>query len=98
MKVTKVKPVSNITNITRRDKPFEGSDSLMEFHRAKAKASLSEAYKDADYATPISRTNSEWEDFVEFAKGLAIVVPLIALLMYFAYSVFTALGILVVRV
>jgi hypothetical protein len=103
-------PVSDITNkptgvatqkvrkVQRLDKPFEGSDTLMDFHRAKAKSSISEACKDADYATAGWRELSEWEDFKKFSTDLVIVIPLICLCLYMVYEIFVAMGIVVVRV
>lgn len=103
METSKQDVRSNVTtqkvrSVKRLDKPYEGGDVLMDWHRAKAKSSLSEAYKDATYATAGWKTQSEWDDFVKFVKDTLIVVPLLALFMYFSYLVLTALDILVVRV
>lgn len=100
-KVTPVVPVSKVTNkvksVERLAKPYEGGDTLMEWHKAKAKSSLSEAYKDADYATAMWKFNSEWDDFIQFVKDFAITLPFIALAFYIVYEVFVAMGILVIR-
>lgn len=108
--ITKQKPRSNVTtgitgvatqkvrSVSRLATPYKGGDTLMDWHRAKAKGSLSEAYRDADYATPIWKCSSEWDDFVQFAKDLVITLPFIALAFYIVYEVFVAMGILVVRV
>ena len=102
-------PVSNITNnstgvatqkvrsVGRLAKPYEGADSLMEWHKEKTKSSMSEAYRDADYATAGWRFNSEWDDFIQFVKDTLIVIPFIALAFYIVYEVFVAMGILVIR-
>jgi len=106
----KSKSSSNVTNnstgvatqkvksVSRLDTPYKGGDVLMDWHRAKAKSSLSETYRDADYATAMWKTNSEWDDFVQFSKDLAITLPFIGLCLYIVYEVFVSMGILVVRV
>ena len=103
-------PVSNITNkitgvatqkvksVSRLPEPYKGGDTLMDWHRAKAKSSLSETCKGADYATPMWKFNSEWDDFVQFMKDCLIVIPLIGLCLYIVYELFVSMGILVVRV
>lgn len=102
METSKQDVVSKVTNmkvrsVSRLAKPYEGGDVLMEWHRAKAKSSLSEAYKDATYATAGWKTSSEWDDFIQFVKDLAITLPFIALAFYIVYEVFVAMGILVIR-
>lgn len=94
--------VSNVTNmkvrsVSRLAKPYEGGDVLMDWHRAKAKSSLSEAYKDATYATAGWKTTSEWDDFVQFAKDCLFVIPFLGLFMYLAYEFLVYLDVLVVR-
>jgi hypothetical protein len=104
-KVTNKKPKEESTGVAtqkvrsvgRLAKPFEGADSLMEWHKEKTKSSMSEAYRDADYATAGWRFNSEWDDFVQFVKDTLIVIPFIALAFYIVYEVFVYLDILVVR-
>lgn len=108
--ITKQKPRSNVTtgitgvatqkvrSVSRLATPYKGGDVVMDWHRVKAKGSLSETYKDADYATPIWKCNSEWDDFVQFVKDTLIVIPLLALFLFFVYAVFVYLDILVVRV
>jgi hypothetical protein len=105
----KSKEVSNVTNkptgvatqkvrsVSRLAKPYEGGDTLMDWHRAKAKSSLSEAYKDATYATAGWRCNSEWDDFVQFVKDTLIVIPFLAIACYIVYEIFVSMGFLVVR-
>jgi hypothetical protein len=107
--ITREKPSSNVTNkitgvatqkvksVSRLPTPYKGGDTLMDWHRAKAKSSLSEAYRDADYATAGWKTNSEWDDFVQFMKDCLIAIPLIGVCLYIVYEVFVYLDILVVR-
>ena len=102
-------PVSKVTNnstgvatqkvksVGRLAEPYKGGDTLMDWHRAKAKSSLSETCKGADYATPIWKFNSEWDDFVQFMKDTLITLPFLALACYIVYEVFVYLDILVVR-
>lgn len=103
METSKKDVVSKVTNmkvrsVSRLAKPYEGGDTLMEWHKAKAKSSLSEAYKDATYATAGWKTSSEWDDFVQFVKDLAITLPLLAVFIYLAYEFLVYLDVLVVRV
>jgi hypothetical protein len=107
--ITKQKPVSKVTNnstgvatqkvksVGRLAEPYKGGDTLMDWHRAKAKSSMAETCRGADYATPIWKFNSEWDDFVQFMKDTLITLPFIALACYIVYEVFVAMGILVVR-
>ena len=48
--------------ITRLKKPYEGGDALMEWHKEKMKSTL----RDADYATPIWRCESDWDRTKEY--------------------------------
>jgi predicted methyltransferase len=86
-----------VRSVQRLAKPSEGGDTLMEWHKAKAKSSLSEAYRDADYATAGWETNSEWDDFVQFAKDSLIVIPLLAFFVYLVYEFLVYIDVLVVR-
>lgn len=107
--ITRDKPVSNLTNkstgvatqkvrsVQRLAKPYEGGDTFMEWHREKAKSSLSESLRDADYATAGWKMNSEWEDFCQFAKDCLIVVPLLAFFVYLVYEFLVYIDVLVVR-
>lgn len=107
--ITKQKPRSNVTtgitgvatqkvrSVQRLATPYKGGDTLMDWHRAKAKGSMSEAYRDADYATPIWKCNSEWDDFVQFAKDTLIVIPLLVFFVYLVYEFLVYIDVLVVR-
>jgi hypothetical protein len=86
-----------VKSVSRLAKPYEGADCLMEFHKAKAKSSLSEAYKDADYATAGWKTMSEWDDFCQFVKDCFVVIPLVGFFMYLTYEFLVYLDVLVVR-
>lgn len=86
-----------VKSVSRLAKPYEGGDSLMEWHREKAKATLSEAYRDATYATAGWRTNSEWDDFVKFLTDSLVVLPFLGLAFYIAYEILVAMDVLVVR-
>lgn len=86
-----------VRSVSRRATPYKGGDVLMDWHRAKAKGSMSEAYRDADYATPIWKCHSDWDDFVKFVKDLAITLPFLALFTYICYEILVAMGVLVIR-
>jgi hypothetical protein len=83
--VKKIKP-SPRKPITRLKKPYEGGDTLMEWHREKYKSSLSEACKDADYATPIWRCETDAERGWRMIKAFAGIVLGIGLAYVFAFA------------
>jgi hypothetical protein len=74
MKACEGKEVSPavIMAVSRLDKPYEGGDALMEWHREKTKSSLSEASRDADYATPIWRCKNDWDRTKEYLGWIAV--------------------------
>jgi hypothetical protein len=82
----KIKPAPR-KPITRLKTPYEGGDTLMEWHKEKTKASASEAYKDADYATAIWRCETENERGWRMIKGCAGVALGIGVAYVFAFSV-----------
>jgi hypothetical protein len=86
-----------VRSVQRLAKPYEGGDTLMEWHREKAKSSLSESLRDADYATAGWKFNSEWDDFVQFMKDLAITLPFLAIFAYLVYEFLVYIDVLVVR-
>jgi hypothetical protein len=62
--------------ITKLKKPYEGGDTLMEWHRDKMKSTL----RDADYATPMWRCENDWDRAKEYIGwGLMWVVLLYSL-------------------
>jgi hypothetical protein len=48
--------------IVKLKKPYEGGDALMEWHNEKMKSTL----RDADYATPIWRCETDWDKTKEY--------------------------------
>jgi hypothetical protein len=53
----------------------------------KTHRSVSEAFRDADYATAFYRHKSEWDDCKEFLGGMAWIMPAIALFVYVCYLI-----------
>lgn len=53
-----------------------------------APRTMGEAYRNADYATPIHRYNTEHDDAVRFLKDFGISVLVLALLGAIAYNVY----------
>jgi hypothetical protein len=51
---------------------YQTDDALGQWHREKIKSSLSEAFRDADYATPIWKCESEWDRIKEY--GIFVVI------------------------
>lgn len=70
MKRSKAKPVV---------KPeYKGVDDPAFFiHHNKTHRSMSEAFRDADYATAFYREKSDWDDFVLFCKDGMVVLPML---------------------
>lgn len=75
-----------VKSVSRLGKPYEGSDVFAEWHKEKYKSSLSEAYKDADYATPIWRCESDAERGWRMIKGFVGIVSGIGLAYVFAFA------------
>lgn len=51
---------------------YEGGDTLYQWHKEKTKSSASEAFRDADYATPIWRCESDWDRVKEY--GIFVII------------------------
>ena len=58
---------------------------------------LNQAYKNADYATPIWRCRNEWDDAKEFFIGAFLVLTIFALGVGVALGVLSWLGIAVIQ-
>ena len=82
----KIKPAPR-KPITRLKTPYEGGDTLMEWHKEKTKASASEACKDADYATAIWRCESEHEYGWRVLKGWVGIISGVGFAYWFAIGV-----------
>ena len=67
------------TQVTRLKKPYEGGDALMEWHREKMKSTP----RDADYATPIWRCETEWDNSKEILKWVGVWVATLSFLYSF---------------
>jgi hypothetical protein len=57
----KIKPAPR-KPITKLKTPYEGGDTLMEWHNEKMKSTP----RDADYATPIWRCENDWDKAKEY--------------------------------
>ena len=57
----KIKPAPR-KPITKLKHPYEGGDTLMEWHNEKMKSTP----RDADYATPIWRCENDWDRAKEY--------------------------------
>ena len=49
-----------------RTTKYQGIDAIQQWHNDRSKSSVSEAFKDADYASPITRFGSDASRFVGF--------------------------------
>jgi hypothetical protein len=68
---------------------YTGTDAIKDAGRTYR--SMSEAFKDADYATAITRPVSELEDCINFLGGMLIISPAIGFALYIFYIVARAL-------
>lgn len=75
----KIKPAPR-KPITKLKTPYEGGDTLMEWHNEKMKSSVSEAYKDVDYATPIWRCENDWDRAKEYLAWAGMWIVLLSAL------------------
>ena len=65
---------------SKRSTPYIGNDTAQFIHHNKTHRTASEAFKDADYATPIWRDRSDLEELFDFLGGsiwgaLIVIVP-----------------------
>jgi hypothetical protein len=77
MRITKVNPIVTVPKhrpITRGEKFMYQSDidPAVIIHSSKTHRTASEAFRDADYATPIWRCESEWDRTKEYLKWIAM--------------------------
>jgi hypothetical protein len=56
----------------RRAKEYFGDDPAKFIHSSKTHRTVSEAFRDADYATPIWRCETEWDRTKEYLKWIAM--------------------------
>jgi hypothetical protein len=54
--------VNKVKQVTRRETPYEGGDNFMEWHKEKLNSTL----RDADYATPIWRCETDFDRAVDY--------------------------------
>jgi hypothetical protein len=71
-----------VKSVSRLDKPYEGGDVFMEWHKERMKSTP----QDADYATPIWRCESDAERGWRMIKGFAGVASGIGLAYVFAFA------------
>jgi hypothetical protein len=71
----KIKPTPR-KPITKLKHPYEGGDTLMEWHNEKMKSTL----RDADYATPIWRCENDWDKAKEYLGWIGMWVILLSAL------------------
>jgi len=77
MRITKVNPVVTVPKhrpITRGEKFMYQSDidPAVIIHSSKTHRSVSEAFRDADYATPIWRCESDWDRTKQYLGWIAM--------------------------
>ena len=70
---------------------YQGNDPAQYIWSSKTHRSASEAFRDADYATPIWREKGEMEDFAEWCRDSMVVIPFLFVLVaaiYYAFPYF----------
>jgi hypothetical protein len=63
------------------------TDPAQFIHSNKTHRSVSEAFRDADYATAFYRQRSEWDDCKEFMGGMFLMSPVILFALYICYLI-----------
>jgi hypothetical protein len=71
----KIKPAPR-KPITKLKTPYEGGDTLMEWHNEKMKSTP----RDADYATPIWRCETDWDRAKEYIGWAGMWIVLLSAL------------------
>ena len=71
----KIKPAPR-KPITKLKTPYEGVDTLMEWHNEKMKSTL----RDTDYFTPIWRCENDWDRAKEYAQWAGMWLVLLSAL------------------
>jgi hypothetical protein len=75
MRVTKVTPVILTTEVKRRTKRNQYKsdiDPAVVIHSNRTHRTASEAFRDAEYATPIWRCETDWDKTKEYLKWIAM--------------------------
>jgi hypothetical protein len=74
-----------IAELERRAKLYLGETDPAKFiHSSKTHRSVSEAFRDADYATPIWRCENDWDRTKEYLTWIAVWVVTLAIFYTFA--------------
>lgn len=81
-----------VKSVGRLSKPFEGTDAIAEWHKERTKSSVSEAFRDADYAIAIETPRSELKDCLDFIGGMIFLSPFIFVALYVFYLVLKGTG------
>lgn len=71
------------TQITRLKKPYMGDDPAKFVWSNKTHRSASEAFRDADYATPIWRCETDWDRTKEYLKWIVMWVGFLFMMYQF---------------
>ena len=61
VKVAKPKTVAKPKPVVRPRINYQTDDALAQWHKEKTKSSMSEAFRDADYATAFWRCENDWD-------------------------------------
>jgi hypothetical protein len=68
------------------------TDPAQYIHSNKTHRSVSEAFRDATYATAIQRHKSEWDDCKEFMGGMLLMLPMLMFVGYICYLILISIG------
>lgn len=61
----------------KRSTPYEGNDTAKFIHHNKTHRTMSEAFRDADYATALWKCETEWDRVKDGAIWIALWIALI---------------------
>jgi hypothetical protein len=68
---------------------YEEAERILNKNLGMLPRTWSEAKRDADYACWIEVPRREWDDALEFGRGMLVMLPLIGLVIYLLYVVLT---------
>jgi len=83
MKVTRPKATISVRKVTNKKKPIQylgETDPAQFIHSNKTHRSVSEAFRDADYATPIWRCENDWDRTKEYLAWAGMWIVLLSAL------------------
>lgn len=75
--------MNTIKPVVRRLQPYEGNDPAVFIHNNKTHRSVSEAFKDAEYACAITTYKTEWDRTKEYLGWIGIWIGFLGVMYLF---------------